>query len=211
MILLPKNRPGFPDVSGASDCGLLALGGDLSPEWLILAYRSGIFPLYEQGEVIHWWAPNPRFVLFPDSLRISHSTKKLLDRGVFTFSENRNFKGVITNCAQIKRTGQTGSWITGEMLTAYCKLHDLGLAKSVEVWQNEQLVGGFYGVDLGHIFCGESMFSRVSNASKCGFTQFVMNNAARYKVIDCQLHTNYLEQLGGVHIPREEFMKLLNC
>jgi len=198
----------FPNVSEASVDGLLAIGGDLSTKRLVHAYKNGIFPWFDAEEPILWWSPDPRFVLFPKDLKVSKSMKQVLKKKQFKVSNNKSFRSVVENCAQAKRDGQNGTWITDEMVNAYTKLHKLGYAKSVEVWQEDVLVGGFYGVDLGNnVFCGESMFAKVSNASKLAFITFVQNS--NYKVIDCQLHTNHLESLGGKHISRFEFLKLL--
>jgi leucyl/phenylalanyl-tRNA--protein transferase len=199
----------FPDVSKATKVGLLAIGGDLSAERLILAYKSGIFPWYEENEPILWWSPDPRFVLYPEKLKVSKSMRQLLGQNKFKVTFNKAFEDVIKKCSVIDRTGQYGTWITTSMVEAYCKLHVLGYAKSVEVWQNNNLVGGLYGIDLGNsIFCGESMFAEVSNASKVGFITFVQQN--NYNLIDCQLHTSHLESLGGEEISRNEFINLLN-
>lgn len=198
----------FPDVSEASFEGLLAIGGDLSLERLIHAYSKGIFPWFEDEEPLLWWSPDPRFVLFPKDLKVSKSMKQVLKKSEFKVTVNKDFKSVIEQCALAKREGQDGTWITDQMLKAYIKLHQLGYAKSIEVWQNTELVGGLYGVDLGNnIFCGESMFAKVSNASKAGFITFVQNS--NYHLIDCQIHTKHLESLGGKHIPREEFLRYL--
>jgi leucyl/phenylalanyl-tRNA--protein transferase len=201
----------FPPVDQANRDGILAIGGNLSPERLQLAYKSGIFPWFEDGEPIMWWSPNPRMVLFLDELIISKSMRNILNRNVFTVTFNQNFKDVISNCQNIKRDGQNGTWITNYMIEAYCKLNDLGIAKSVEVWQNEKLVGGLYGIDLGHVFCGESMFSLVSNASKVAFIALVNQlKAANYKLLDCQVYNPHLESLGCREINRTHFMKILN-
>ncbi|APY08148.1 leucyl/phenylalanyl-tRNA--protein transferase [Winogradskyella sp. J14-2] len=198
----------FPDVSKATYEGLLAIGGDLSPERLIHAYSSGIFPWFEDEEPLLWWSPDPRFVLFPKNLKISKSMKQVLKKGEFKVTVNKNFKTVIEECAVAKREGQNGTWITNQMIEAYIKLHQLGYAKSVEVWQNSKLVGGLYGVDLGNnVFCGESMFAKVSNASKFGFITFVQNSC--YNLIDCQVHTKHLESLGAKNISRTDFLKFL--
>ena len=198
----------FPDVSEASSEGLLAIGGDLSTERLIHAYSNGIFPWFEDEEPLLWWSPDPRFVLFPQDLKISKSTQQILRKKIFKVTINKDFKSVIEQCAITKRDGQQGTWITEDMKEAYIKLYELGYAKSVEVWQNKELVGGLYGVDLGNeVFCGESMFAKVSNASKAGFISFVQNS--NYNIIDCQIHTNHLESLGAKHIPRKEFLKYL--
>lgn len=200
----------FPPVSQANCDGILAIGGDLSSERLQLAYKSGIFPWFEQGEPIMWWSPNPRMVLFLDELVISKSMRSILNRNIFTVTFNQNFRDVISNCQNIKRDGQNGTWITNDMIEAYCKLHELGIAKSVEVWQNEKLVGGLYGIDLGHVFCGESMFSLVSNASKVAFIALVNQlKTANYKLLDCQVYNPHLESLGCREIDRTDFMEIL--
>jgi leucyl/phenylalanyl-tRNA---protein transferase len=201
----------FPDIFKTDESGLLAIGGDLSPERLLLAYKSGIFPWYNSNEIIQWWSPDPRFVLYPKNLKISKSTKKLLNQKYFHFTENQCFSEVIKYCASIKRPGQTGTWITKEMFNAYCTLHEMGLAKSVEVWKNNDLVGGFYGIDLLTVFCGESMFSKISNASKCGFIYFTQKYSHQYKIIDCQIYSSYLEQLGAMEISRRKFKTYLDC
>lgn len=198
----------FPDVSKASADGLLAIGGDLSTERLIHAYSHGIFPWFEAEEPLLWWSPDPRFVLFPKDLRVSKSTRQVLKKNLFSVTVNKDFNAVIAQCSNTKRKGQLGTWITKDMIEAYKKLHQLGYAKSVEVWQNDELVGGLYGVDLGNdVFCGESMFAKVSNASKVGFITFVQNSD--YKLIDCQLHTKHLESLGGKYISRQDFLRYL--
>jgi len=167
----------FPDVTEASADGLLAVGGDLSSERLLHAYANGIFPWYEDAEPILWWSPDPRFVLFPEDLRISKSMRQILKQGKFEVSVNKAFRAVVENCAKAKREGQMGTWITDEMIEAYVSLHKLGYTKSIEVWQDNELVGGLYGVDLGSgVFCGESMFAKVSNASKVAFITFVQNS-----------------------------------
>ncbi|WP_269221691.1 leucyl/phenylalanyl-tRNA--protein transferase [Flavobacterium sp. IMCC34518] len=200
----------FPPVSFADSDGILAVGGDLSPERLQLAYKSGIFPWFNAGESIIWWSPNPRMVLFLDELIVSKSMRNVLNRNIFTVTFNLNFRDVISNCQQVKRDGQTGTWITNEMIDAYCKLHELGIAKSIEVWQNEVLVGGLYGVDLGHVFCGESMFSLVSNASKVAFIALVNQlKKDNYQLLDCQVYNEHLESLGCREIERDAFMTLL--
>jgi len=198
----------FPPLNQANADGLLALGGDLSPERVFYAYQNGIFPWYESDQPPLWWAPDPRFVLYPDRLRISKSTKQLLKSHQFEITVNRDFKAVIEACANVKRNAQSGTWITNDMIETYCELHQRGIAKSVEVWQNKSLVGGLYGIELGDtIFCGESMFSHVSNASKIGFITFIRNS--NYTLIDCQLHTDYLESLGAEHISRSQFMQYI--
>jgi len=200
----------FPSVSEAYPDGILAIGGDLSTERLVLAYKSGIFPWFEEGEPIYWWSPNPRMVLFLDELVVSKSMRNILNRNIFEVTFNENFREVISNCQKIKRQGQNGTWITNDMIEAYCKLNEMGIAKSVEIWQNNELVGGLYGIDLGHIFCGESMFSKVSNASKFAFIVLV-NHLKRnnYNLLDCQIYNEHLESLGCREIPRDDFMELL--
>ena len=200
----------FPPVSEANFDGILAIGGDLSPERLLLAYKRGIFPWFEEGEPIFWWSPNLRMVLFLDEVIVSKSLRNILNRNIFKVTFNKNFREVISNCQKIKREGQNGTWITRDMIEAYCKLNELGIAKSVEVWQNEELVGGLYGIDLGHVFCGESMFSKVSNASKVAFIALANQlKKENYKVLDCQVYNEHLESLGCREIDRTDFMELL--
>lgn len=198
----------FPNVKEADDEGLLAIGGDLSLERLLLAYKSGIFPWFNEDEVVLWWSPDPRFVLYPEDLKVSKSMRQFLRNCDFEITINKDFKSVITECAKAKRDGQAGTWITNNMIEAYCKLHEQGYAKSVEVWRNNNLVGGFYGVDLNNgVFCGESMFAKESNASKAAFITFIKNTD--YKLIDCQVYTNHLASLGAGDISRDEFMAYL--
>jgi len=200
----------FPPVEETSPEGILAVGGDLSPERLMLAYKSGIFPWFEDDEPILWWSPEERMVLFFENLKVSKSMRAILKKEEFKVTFNKDFKAVISNCQKIKRIGQNGTWITEDMINAYCKLHELGFAKSVEVWKNEELVGGLYGIDLGDVFCGESMFSKVSNASKVAFVTLAQKlEKAAYKLIDCQVHNDHLESLGCIEIDREEFMDIL--
>ena len=200
----------FPPVQFAEPDGLLALGGDLSTERLLLAYKSGIFPWYE-GEDILWWSPNPRFVLIPEELKINKGIKPLLKKGEFEFTMNKAFKDVINHCKEIKRPGQEGTWITNEVERAYCRLHDLGYAHSAEVWKDDKLVGGLYGIRLEKVFFGESMFSKVSNASRYAFiryVQFLKDDGVA--LIDCQVYTEYLETFGARMINREDFNSQLN-
>lgn len=206
-----SERLEFPPIETANSEGLLAVGGDLSPERLLLAYQKGIFPWFNEDSLILWWSPDPRMVLFPNKIRISKSMKKVLASGQFTLTKNTCFEEVLLQCATVKRLGQQGTWITEDMKKAYLELHETGLAKSYEVWQKGVLVGGLYGVDLGHVFCGESMFSTVSNASKFAFIHLAQElESKNYRVIDCQLHTKHLESLGAEEIPRNEFIKLLS-
>ena len=201
----------FPPVSQANRDGILAVGGDLSTERLLLAYKSGIFPWFEQDDPILWWSPNPRMVLFLEELIVSKSMRNILNRNSFTVTFNQNFRDVISHCQKVKRDGQSGTWITNDMIEAYCKLNESGIAKSIEVWQNDELVGGLYGIDLGHVFCGESMFSLVSNASKVAFIALVEKlKAENYKLLDCQVYNPHLESLGCREIKRTEFMSILS-
>lgn len=207
MHILNQNIE-FPNVQEADEEGLLAIGGDLSVERLLLAYKSGIFPWFNEDEVVLWWSPDPRFVLYPEDLKVSKSMKQFLRNCDFEITINKDFKSVITECANAKRDGQAGTWITTNMIEAYCKLHEQGYAKSVEVWRNNKLVGGFYGVDLNNgVFCGESMFAKESNASKTAFITFIQNTD--YKLIDCQVYTNHLASLGAGDVSRDEFMAYL--
>lgn len=218
MDNLGKNRPlfflndrlEFPSLDTANEDGLLAVGGDLSPERLLLAYQSGIFPWFNEDALILWWSPDPRMVLYPQKLKISKSMQKVLNRNEFRLTKNTCFKRVVAQCANLVRKGQDGTWITPNMIDAYCKLFEKGFAKSYEVWQDDELVGGLYGIDLGHMFCGESMFSLVSNASKFAFIHMVQEfERKEYKIIDCQVYTSHLESLGAEEISRDEFSKML--
>lgn len=199
----------FPDYDEVNSEGMIAIGGDLSPERLILAYQKGIFPWFNEDDPIIWWFPHDRFVLFPENLQVSKSMKKVFRDQTFTYTENKAFREVITNCSKAYRKDQDGTWITNEMIDAYCKLNEMGIAKSIEVWQNDKLVGGFYGIDMGDVFCGESMFAKVSNASKAGFIQFVAKYHKKYKLIDCQVYTEHLASLGAVEIPSDVFLEYL--
>ncbi|AUC75045.1 leucyl/phenylalanyl-tRNA--protein transferase [Olleya sp. Bg11-27] len=203
-----NNNNSFPDVSKATEDGLLAVGGDLSAVRLLSAYKKGIFPWFEDDNTILWWSPDPRFVLFPEDLKVSKSMRQVLRNSDFEVTVNKDFGSVIKACAASKRPGQDDTWITKGMIEAYTKLNTLGYAKSIEVWLDNALVGGLYGVDLGNgVFCGESMFTKVSNASKVGFISFVQNT--NYKLIDCQVYTNHLESLGAIDIPRDQFLEYL--
>lgn len=197
----------FPHPELADEQGVLACGGDLSTARLALAYRCGIFPWYNQGEPILWWSPKQRFVLFPDELKVSKSMKKVLRDRQFTITQNKNFEAVIRGCKEMQREGQDGTWITDEMENAYIGLHHKQLAQSVEAWQNGTLVGGLYGIVIGDVFCGESMFAKVSNASKAAFITLVQSR--QFKLFDCQVYTAHLERLGAKHIPRTDFLKFL--
>lgn len=202
----------FPKPSEASREGLLAVGGDLSVERLLLAYQSGIFPWYEKGQPLLWWCPDPRMVLFPKDLKASKSLQKQIKKDHFKVTFNTAFPEVIKQCALKKRAGQAGTWITDEMIVAYIDLYNRGDIISVEVWMDCELVGGLYGVNLKKqgIFCGESMFSTKNDASKVGFYQLVSKLLTDgYKIIDCQVYTEHLARLGAIEIPREEFLTYL--
>jgi leucyl/phenylalanyl-tRNA--protein transferase len=199
----------FPPVDHAAKSGLLAVGGDLSPERLLAAYREGIFPWYDDGGPILWWSPDPRFVLFPNELRISRSMRQFLKKGVLRVTVDQAFREVIAAC-RTPRPGQDGTWITAEIREAYGALHDLGFAHSVEVRQEGELVGGLYGVSLGRAFFGESMFSAVPNASKTALITLVPLLKERgFDLIDCQVETAHLAGLGARPVPRREFCALL--
>ena len=198
----------FPHPSLSEEDGLLAIEGDLSPQRLLLAYSNGIFPWFSDDEPILWWSPDPRFVLYPKDIRISHSMKKLLKKNTYRISFDTCFRDVISNCSTLRK--ETGTWITDEMIEAYCKLHELGYAHCVETWYQDKLVGGLYGVSIGKCFFGESMFSTMDNASKIAF--ITLSKALEEKgfvVIDCQVHTAHLESLGAVYISRENFLELV--
>lgn len=202
----------FPDVELAllEPDGLLAVGGDLSSERLLYAYRNGIFPWYGPDQPILWWSPDPRMVLFPEELRVSRSLARTLRKQRFTVTLDTAFEQVINACAE-HRAGQAGTWITAEMTTAYTRLHEQGHAHSVECWLEGELVGGLYGLAQGHVFFGESMFTRIADASKVGFVTLVRHLARRgFRLIDCQVHTEHLESLGAKMIPRRDFVHLLN-
>ena len=199
----------FPPVNLSEPDGLLAMGGDLSTERLLLAYRSGIFPWFD-GDTPLWWCPDPRFVLFPEEINVSKSMKQLLKRNAFEFTVNKSFTAVINNCKATARKGQDSTWITNEVKAAYIQLHQLDYAHSAEAWLNNELVGGCYGIRLGNVFFGESMFSKVSNASKYAFISYVEQlKKENVQLIDCQVYTEHLESLGARMIPRTEFISLL--
>ncbi|APQ19273.1 leucyl/phenylalanyl-tRNA--protein transferase [Maribacter hydrothermalis] len=202
----------FPPVDSANSDGLLAVGGDLSPERLLLAYKKGIFPWFDNDSIILWWSPNPRMVLYPDKIRVSKSMKKVIRDDKFKLTKNTCFNEVLEHCSSVSRKGQDGTWITKEMKNAYLELYERGIAKSYEVWEGENLVGGLYGIDLGHVFCGESMFSLTSNASKFAFIKLAEElRDKEYGIIDCQLHTEHLASMGAQEISRKEFVRLLNA
>ena len=208
-----KSYESFPPIEKANEDGLLAIGGDLSVKRLLDAYNHGIFPWYEASQPVMWWSPDPRMVLFPEKLKISKSMKQILRQDHFKVTFNQDFEAVINECAAIKREGQNGTWITADMKKAYLELFHLGIVKSVEVWKNGELVGGLYGIYLEDkkVFCGESMFSKVSNASKLGFIKWVEQlKLEGVKLIDCQVYTAHLESLGAEEISRKNFLDFLS-
>lgn len=201
----------FPPVDEASYEGVLAIGGDLSIARLLLAYRNGIFPWFDEDDPILWWSPPERMVVVPSIYKISKSIRNLLNQNKFKVTFNQNFSDVIKGCQIIERKDQNGTWLSDDFIESYTELHKMGIAKSVEVWQNNELVGGLYGVDLGHVFCGESMFSKVSNASKIAFVTLINHlKENNYKLLDCQVHNDHLEKLGAFEISRETFMRVLD-
>ena len=201
----------FPGVNEATEEGIVAVGGNLSPGVLLSAYKQGIFPWFNEGDDILWWSPDPRFVMFTDKLKISKSMKKEIRKKRFELSLDENFTKVIENCRTSIRKGQGGTWITGDMIQAYCRLHELGWAHSVEVSENGKLVAGLYGVSLGRVFFGESMFTTVSNGSKTAFVLLTLFLEEKgFTIIDSQDHTNHLESLGAENISRDNFYQILN-
>lgn len=208
MVFMLDERLLFPDPELAEEDGLLAVGGDLSTERLVLAYQSGIFPWYSEDDPILWFSPHERCVLCPDELKLSKSMKQVLRSGKFNITENQNFEEVIAACSSVEREGQDGTWITADMKAAYIELHHKGYAHSVEVWHQNNLVGGLYGIKIGKVFCGESMFSLVANASKTALIHLCQSGS--YGLIDCQLHTNHLASMGARLISREEYMRVVS-
>jgi len=209
-VYLLDDTPGFPPPHLAMENGLLAMGGDLSNERLLLAYQMGIFPWYSEGEPILWWSPDPRLVLYPEEIHISKSLQKILKKGVFQVTLDLVFEQIIHACATIRRNKEEGTWITQEMMDAYIRLHNIGAAHSVETWFEGTLAGGFYGVALGRCFFGESMFARISNASKVALAKLADHlRSLSFHMIDCQMTTPYLKQFGAREIPRRQFIKEL--
>ena len=207
---LPEQHA-FPHPNEAEENGLLAIGGDLDPARVLLAYYYGIFPWYSEGEPILWWSPNPRMVLYPNALKISRSLRKRIRRGDYEITMNQAFRDVITQCRQTPRPGQNGTWITSEMIECYAQLHKMGFAHSVEAWQNGALVGGLYGISIGAFFAGESMFALAPDASKCAFVHLVrQTHEWGFQFIDCQMHTPHLERFGAQLIPRSVFLTELD-
>ena len=199
----------FPGYDCTSKEGIIALGGDLSIERLTHAYKNGIFPWFSDNDPIVWYCPFERMVLFPAEIKISKSMQKIINKNEFTITENTAFEAVIYNCKNIDRNDGFGTWITNDMEQAYINLHKKGIAKSIEVWFKDELVGGLYGIEINHIFCGESMFSKVSNASKLAFMHLAKNK--NYKLIDCQIHNEHLASLGAREIDRSLFLSILKA
>jgi leucyl/phenylalanyl-tRNA--protein transferase len=200
----------FPSPMQASAEGIVAVGGDLQPERVMLAYRKGIFPWFESDDFLLWWSPDPRMVLFPDRLKISKSMRTVLRKKQFEVTFNKAFDQVVEACAKVKRFGQNGTWITPGLMEVYSTLHTQGHAHSVEVWEEGSLVGGLYGIDLGTVFCGESMFSKSSNASKVALIFLVKElKKNKYELIDCQVPTQHLASMGAEPISRTEFLTFL--
>lgn len=201
----------FPSPEQASDEGIVAVGGDLKPERVMLAYRKGIFPWFESDDFLLWWSPDPRMVLFPDQVKISKSMRAVLRKKQFEVTFNNAFDDVVEACAKVKRFGQNGTWITPGLMEVYSTLHTQGHAHSVEVWEEGVLVGGLYGIDLGTVFCGESMFSKANNASKVALISLAKElKKNKYKLIDCQVPTQHLASMGAESIPRLEFLNYLS-
>ncbi len=200
----------FPPPQSATKEGIVAVGGDLNPLRILEAYKNGIFPWFSDDENLMWWSPDPRMILFPEKIKISKSFKSFLKKNEYRVSFNENFEDVIESCSNIKRVNQKGTWITNGLKQSFIKLHEMGYAHSVEVWQNGVIIGGLYGLDLGNIFCGESMFSVKSNASKVGL-YFLCQELKRnnYRFIDCQVPSQHLSSLGAVEISRDNFLKKL--
>lgn len=210
-IALLSDKLSFPPPERAEEDGLLAVGGDLSQERILKAYSMGIFPWYSENSPILWWSPDPRLVLFPEELKVSRSLRQCMKKGIFTVTVNTAFEQVMRACAEISRKGQSGTWITEDMIIAYTGLHCSGYAHSVEAWKDGVLAGGLYGIILGRIFFGESMFSKISNASKVAFVIFVEQLKLKgLRLIDCQVATEHLVNLGAREIPRKEFLKILH-
>ena len=197
----------FPSYESTSNEGIIALGGDLREERLIHAYNNGIFPWYSEGDPIVWYCPHKRMVLFPEAIKVSKSMQKIMNNNNYTITENKAFSEVIYNCKTIDRKDGFGTWITDDMEQAYIKLHQKGVAKSIEIWLNDELVGGLYGIEVNTIFCGESMFSKVSNASKLAFIHLVRSK--NYTLIDCQIYNKHLESLGAREVDRDTFLNIL--
>ena len=204
-----RQRCAFPEPASADEHGLLAYGGDISPERLLAAYASGIFPWFDEPPIL-WFSPDPRMVLVPNELRVSRSLRKSVDRKRYAVEFDRNFESVIRACGAVPRPGQDGTWITDDMIEAYCGLHALGFAHSVEAYEDGELVGGCYGVSLGSAFFGESMFAHRSDASKVAFVHLTRRLADwDFDFVDCQVHTDHLESLGAELWDRSAFLDAL--
>jgi leucyl/phenylalanyl-tRNA--protein transferase len=209
-VYLLSDDLAFPSPQLAPKEGLLAVGGDLSQERLLLAYRMGIFPWYSKYEPILWWSPDPRLVLYPGELRVSKSLQKTIKKGLFRITADQAFEAVVNACAQSRTSADEGTWIVEEMIDAYCNLHESGFAHSVEAWKGDRLAGGLYGVSLGRCFFGESMFTHISNASKVAFVALVKHlQALNFDLIDCQVTTLHLLKFGAREIPRARYLNEL--
>ena len=210
-LYLLNNELYFPDIEDAMPDGLLAVGGDLDADRLLLAYQSGIFPWFNAGDPILWWSPDPRCMLFHDHLKVTKSMRNVRNQQRYRITFDWAFDEVIRACGEVPRPGQDGTWITEEITNAYITLHELGIAHSVEVWEDEKLMGGLYGVSLGSIFCGESMFSKASNTSKLALIELSeWLHSRNYIGIDCQIMNDHLQSMGAVNIPRKRFKELLD-
>lgn len=207
MIFRLDERLLFPDPALAEPDGLLAIDGDLSAERLVIAYQQGIFPWYSDDTPILWYSPHERFVIYPQEIKVSKSLRKVMNSGEFRVTYDHDFGAVIDACSRVPRKDQDGTWITDDMKSAYIKLHQQGVTHSIEVWLDAELVGGLYGVAIGNIFCGESMFSLISNASKVALVSLCQSGL--YDMIDCQFHTEHLESMGARMISRKEYMDRL--
>ena len=200
----------FPSPHLATEEGIVAVGGDLRPERVLLAYQKGIFPWFEKDDFLIWWSPDPRMILYPNKIKISKSLNSFIKKTPLKITFNKDFEEVIESCSNIKRLGQKGTWITKGLKESFIKLHEKGLAISVEVWENSQIVGGLYGLDLGDIFCGESMFSKSTNSSKVALVYLAKElKKKNYRFIDCQIPTAHLKSMGGEEISRDEFLALM--
>ncbi|MHB8881583.1 MAG: leucyl/phenylalanyl-tRNA--protein transferase [Thermodesulfovibrionales bacterium] len=200
----------FPPADRADPDGLLAVGGDLSSDRILLAYSQGIFPWFSDDSPILWWSPDPRLVLFPDELKVSRSLRQVMKKDIYRVTYDRAFEAVIRSCSCVRRKDEDGTWITDEMIGAYCRLHELGYAHSVESWHGDELAGGLYGISLGRVFFGESMFAKSSNASKVAFATLVQRlSSAGFKAVDCQVKTAHLQSFGAREISAAEFREIL--
>ena len=200
----------FPSPRRADSHGIVAYGGDLKPQRIIQAYKNGIFPWFESDDNLLWWSPDPRMILYPDKIKVSKSLKSFIKKTTLKVTFNNDFEEVINSCSNIKRLGQKGTWITPGLKKSFTKLHEMGLAISVEVWKNSEIVGGLYGLDLGDVFCGESMFSKSTNASKLALVSLSLElKKNSYRFIDCQVPSQHLKSMGAEEISREDFLKIL--